>query len=67
MLPGMEISPRLALVPVLNVSLIAKEIFVGNYPWKLIGIIFGSTCLYAAVALFFAVRQFQREEVLFRT
>lgn len=67
MLPGMEISPRLALVPVLNVSLIAKEIFAGNYPWKLIGIIFGSTCVYAAVALFCAVRQFRREEVLFRT
>lgn len=67
MLPGMEISPRLALVPVLNVSLIAKEIFAGNYPWKLIGIIFSSTCVYAAVALFCAVRQFRREEVLFRT
>ncbi len=67
MLPGIEITHRLALVPILNVTLIAKEIFVGNYPWDLIGIIFGSTCVYAAIALFLAVRQFRREEVLFRT
>ncbi|MCL6566210.1 MAG: ABC transporter permease [Acidobacteriia bacterium] len=67
MLPGIELTPKLALVPVLNVALVAKEIFVGNYPWKLIGIIFGSTCVYAALALWAAVRQFHREEVLFRS
>jgi sodium transport system permease protein len=58
---------RLALVPILNVSLVAKEIFSGLYPWNYIGLIFGSTMLYAAVAIYFAVRQFNREEVLFRT
>ncbi len=67
MLPGIELTPKLALVPVLNVALVAKEIFVGHYPWKLIGIIFGSTCLYAALALWAAVWQFHREEVLFRS
>lgn len=67
MLPGIELTPKLALVPVLNVALVAREIFVGNYPWKLIGMIFGSTCVYAALALWAAVRQFHREEVLFRS
>lgn len=66
-IPGIELNTRLALVPVLNVSLMAKEVLAGNYNWPLIGLIFGSTCVYAAVALFLAVRQFHREEVLFRT
>ena len=65
-LPGVELNARLALVPILNVSLVSKEIFTGNYQWGLIGLIFGSSCTYAAAALFVAVRQFHREEVLFR-
>ena len=67
MLPGVELNTRLALVPILNVSLVSKEIFTGSYPWDLILLIFGSSCVYAAAALFVAVRQFHREEVLFRT
>jgi len=67
MLPGVELNAKLALIPILNVSLVSKEILTGNYPWELIGLIFASTCVYAAAALFVAVRQFQRESVLFRT
>jgi sodium transport system permease protein len=67
MVPGIELNSRLALVPILNVSLLAKEIFAGQYHWYLIGLIFLSTCVYAAAALFAAVRQFNREEVLFRS
>lgn len=66
-LPGIELNAKLAMVPILNVSLLAKEIFAGQYSWKMMGMIFGWTCLYAAVALWFAARQFRREEVLFRT
>jgi sodium transport system permease protein len=66
-LPGIELNTRLAMVPILNISLVAKEILAGQYPWPYIGIIFGSTCAYAAVAIYLAVRQFHREEVLFRT
>lgn len=67
LLPGVELNPKLALVPILNVSLVSKEILTGNYPWALIGLIFASSCMYAAAALFVAVRAFQRESVLFRT
>jgi sodium transport system permease protein len=66
-IPGIELNTRLALIPVLNVSLMAKEVLSGSYNWPLISIIFGSTCVYAGIALFLAVRQFHREEVLFRT
>lgn len=65
--PGVELNPKFALVPILNVSLLAKEIFAGQFPMNYIAIIFGSTLVYAAVAIYVAVRQFQREEVLFRS
>lgn len=67
LLPGVELNTKLALVPILNVSLVSKEILTGNYPWGLIALIFGSSCVYAAAALFVAVRAFQQESVLFRS
>ena len=66
MLPGVELNARLALVPILNVSLVSKELVSGVWHWHLIALIFGSTCVYAAVALGLAVRMFDREDVLFR-
>lgn len=65
-LPGVELNARLALVPILNVSLASKELVSGVWHWGYLAIIFGSTCLYAAIALGLAVRMFNREDVLFR-
>ena len=67
LLPGVELTPKLALVPILSTSLVCKEIIAGSYHWSSISLIFASTCVYAAVALFLAVKMFQREDVLFRS
>jgi sodium transport system permease protein len=67
LLPGVELNARFALIPVLNTSLVSKEILMGTYHWHYIALIFISSCIYAAVALTIAVRLFEREEVLFRT
>lgn len=67
LLPGAELNAKLALVPILNASLLCKELVTGTYHWNYIAIIFLSTCVYASVALFLAVKMFQREEVLFRS
>ncbi len=67
LLPGVEMSPGLAFIPILNLSLVSKEIFTGAFPWGYIALVFASTCLYAALALWFAARMFNRESVLFRT
>ena len=67
MLPGVELSSKLALVPILSTSLLCKELVAGTYHWNFIAIIFLSTCIYAASALFIAVKMFQRESVLFRS
>jgi sodium transport system permease protein len=67
MLPGIELNARLALVPILNLSLVCKEMLSGVWHWHYIALIFGSSCLYAAVALSLAVRMFKREDVIFRS
>jgi sodium transport system permease protein len=64
-LPGIELTPKLALIPILNVSLLCKELIAGTYHWNYIALIFLSTCVYAGAALFLAVKMFQRESVLF--
>jgi sodium transport system permease protein len=67
MLPGVELTPKLSLVPILNVSLLCKDLIAGNYHWNSIALIFISTCLYGGAAIFIAIRMFYRESVLFRS
>jgi sodium transport system permease protein len=67
MLPGIDLNYQLALVPILNLSLVCKEMLSGVWHWNFIGLIFGSSCVYAAVALGLAVKMFNREDVIFRT
>jgi sodium transport system permease protein len=66
LLPGIELNVQLALVPILNLSLVCKEMLSGVWNWGYIALIFGSSCAYAAVALWLAVRMFSRESVIFR-
>lgn len=67
MLPGVELNTRLGLVPILNLALVSKELVSGVFHWNYLALIFGSTCVYAAAALAFCVRMFNREDVIFRT
>jgi sodium transport system permease protein len=66
-LPGIDLTFGLCLVPIANISLICKEMLSGVWHWSYIALIFGSTALYAGAALAAAVRMFNRENVLFRT
>ncbi len=66
MLPGIDLNATLALVPILNLSLVCKEMLSGIWHWHYIAIIFGSSCVYAAIALTMAVKMFNREDVIFR-
>jgi sodium transport system permease protein len=67
LLPGIDLTAKLALVPILSTSLVCKEIVAGTFHWNYILLIFLSSCVYAAAALFVAVKTFQRESVLFRS
>jgi sodium transport system permease protein len=67
MLPGIDLNLRLSLVPILNLSLVSKEMLSGVWHWGYIALIFASSAAYAAAALFLAGRMFRREGVLFRS
>jgi sodium transport system permease protein len=67
LLPGTELTAKTALIPITSTSLAGKELLAGSFDWGALAVIFGSSCLYAVIALIVAVKQFQREEVLFRT
>jgi sodium transport system permease protein len=67
MLPGTELTSKTALIPITSTSLASKELLAGSFDWASLALIFASSCLYAVIAIVVAVKQFQREEVLFRT
>ena len=46
-LPGIELNARLALIPILNLSLVCREMLSGIWHWNYIVMIFASSCLYA--------------------
>ncbi len=66
-LPGFELDWRLVFIPVVNISMAAKEVLMGSYKWGFILLIFVSTFIYAGFSIFVTKRLFEKEEVLFRT
>lgn len=64
-LPGIDFNAALAAVPVVGIAMMFRELMAGTP--KLIPslIAFGTTVLYAGLALHFAARAFGREDVLF--
>ena len=67
MLPGLQLTPALALIPLFNVGQLIKEIFLGEYSHLAFAITMASNIVYAGLAFFAAVRVFSKESVLFRT
>ncbi|MCK4404587.1 MAG: ABC transporter permease [candidate division Zixibacteria bacterium] len=66
-IPGIELNWGLAFVPIVNISLAAREVLLGTFRWEFIGLIFVSTFIYASFSIFVTKRLFEKEEVLFRT
>lgn len=65
-MPGIELNTALAVVPILNVSLLSRELLTGVFSWGPLAVVLVSSAAYAAAALGAAALQFRREEVLFR-
>ena len=68
LVPGVELDLFYSLVPVTGVALLLRALILGNYDVALRYFlpVLVPTIVYAAVALRWAVDQFQREDVLFR-
>ncbi len=66
-LPGLHLTPVLALVPIFNVSQLLRGILVGDYSTTVFAVTTGANLFYAALAYWIAKRTFENESVLFRT
>jgi sodium transport system permease protein len=66
LLPGFDLNMKLAWIPILNVCLVSREVLSGTFHWGLLGIVFLSSCIYAAAALAAVIKAFKSESVLFR-
>lgn len=66
LLPDIEISWRLAFIPLVNVSVVMREFMKGDYRWDFFAVTLLSTGLLAALAITFAAKWFNREQVIFR-
>lgn len=67
MIPGVEINTKLALIPLVNVSILARDLVRGDIHFGYYMLTLASCGLFAAVCVAFAVQQFRREAVLFRS
>jgi sodium transport system permease protein len=64
LLPGVELQSVLSLVPIANVALAVREIFVGKFAWPYLLLVFGTTSLYAGLLLWKTIPLLNREDIL---
>lgn len=65
--PAFELNNLMALVPVINISLLFKAVMIGEYQITPLLITIGSTLLLDVLALWATIKLFNTESVLFRT
>jgi membrane protease YdiL (CAAX protease family) len=64
LLPGVELKSILSVVPIANVALAVREIFVGKFAWPYLLLVFISTSLYAGLLLWKTIPLLNREDIL---
>ncbi len=64
-LPGVKLNFGLALVPILNVSLLIKELFMLNYNPSLVAVVFAATIIHTTAAIYIMTKVFSSENILF--
>ncbi len=68
MIPGIKLTFGLALIPIVNASILLKELFLQDVEqWLMVPMVFGVNLIYACLALALAVYVFSREDVVFRS
>ena len=66
LIPGVELTWKTALIPIVNISLVTKEIIAETVSSVLLLEVYGSMIILAVIGLFFTRWWFNREEVIFR-
>ena len=66
LIPGVELTWKTALIPIVNISLVTKEIIAETVSSVLLLEVYGSMIILAVIGLFFTRWWFNREEIIFR-
>jgi len=64
-IPGIQLGGFWLTIPVANVTLLFKELMLGEFVWNHLLVVFVSVVFLASAALFLAIHLFGREDVLF--
>ncbi len=66
-LPGFELNLGFSLIPIVNFSLMMRDIMLNNYQLHYFFIIIGSTLVLDVITVYISIKLFHSENVLFRT
>lgn len=66
-LPGFELNLGFSLIPIVNFSLMMRDIMLNNYQLNYLFIIIGSTLVLDVITVYISIKLFHSENVLFRT
>lgn len=66
-LPGFELNIGFSLIPIVNFSLMMRDIMLNNYNLQYFFLILTSTLVLDVVAVYVSIKLFHSEKVLFRT
>lgn len=64
-IPYIKLDYKWALFPIINVTLLIKELFTLNFKADLIAIVFLTTLIYTVIAIFVMTKLFSSEDILF--
>ncbi|HWL94197.1 MAG TPA: ABC transporter permease subunit/CPBP intramembrane protease, partial [Phycisphaerae bacterium] len=64
-MPTVKLEGTMLVIPVANIVVLMRELFLGNYTASAVGMALGSTCFYAIAAVAVANRVYGNESVLF--
>ena len=67
LLPGVSLTPKTALIPMMNVSVAMREIISGTVRPLSLLLVFASLVCMAVLCLYLCALYFRREDVIFRT
>jgi len=65
--PAIELTNGMALIPIINISLLFKAVMMGDYQLSHLLITIGSTLILDVVAIYATIKLFNKESVLFRS
>ncbi len=66
-LPGFELNAGFALIPIVNYSLMIRDVLLSSYSLSMFFLIIGYTIILDVVLIYVSIKLFNSEKVLFRT